>query len=175
MEPLSIAAGAIGIMQTFSRALETAKELGSLSPSQRLLNEYTVLMGILQYCVPVVENHGHGGALSQTILYTADQCAKLGQELAYRSERVSGKNGKKRVVYALASDDKLLSLHTDFKFYVDTLHKLVQRLVLLYHRILCKSVSKLTRPCTACCCRTCRTDFRYPARVLLSPEIQRLP
>jgi hypothetical protein len=130
MEAISSVSGLLSLVQTFTRALESINNLSdsSLSDHRRLLSEYAVLMGVLKHCVSVIQN-SHEGPLLQTVLYVADQCWKIGQDLATRNEKVIGKNGRKRIVYALASGDKLALLHTDFKFYVDTLHQLVQRSV----------------------------------------------
>jgi hypothetical protein len=124
-EVLGVTAGLVSIVQTFNNAFLAFGGAG-IAEHHRLLSEYSVHMRILNHCIGIIQSCCEGPLL-ETVLEVAKQCAEIGHELAYRNEKATGKNGKKRIVYALASFDKLLALHKDFKSYVSWLHQLVQR------------------------------------------------
>jgi hypothetical protein len=124
-EVLGVTAALLSIIQNFNYAFLADGGAG-VAEHHRLLSEYSVHMRILNHCIGIIQSCRKGDLL-ETVLEVAKQCAEIGQELAYRNEKVAGKNGRKRIVYALASFDKLLALHKDFKSYVSWLHQLVQR------------------------------------------------
>lgn len=67
-------------------------------------------------------------AWTKTIFLAADQCARLGSELAYRQEKLDGsRSTRRRIAFVLAPWDKLRAMYADFRNSVDLMHTLTQK------------------------------------------------
>lgn len=125
MDVLSVTASIVGVVQIFNNAFATAMR-GSLADEQvRMLRVYSMNTRVLQYCSGVIQT-AYEGPLLETILSVAKECAVIGEKLAYRTDKLTGKNGKRRIAYVLAPFQNLEALCNEFTSYVSLLHSLVQ-------------------------------------------------
>jgi hypothetical protein len=110
----------LSIVQSFIQATSSMREEERNAPLRKISLYMSVLKDDLAF-VDTIED----SEFSTSIQAAMQECAILGKELSYQSDKFSTKRG--RVIFVLAARDTLEALYTDFRDSVTLLHNLIQR------------------------------------------------
>lgn len=126
MEAIGVTSSIVSLLQIYRRAIEGFPSVDVVSEHSRLLQKYSLLMSILEDCAGIIQTFAGERQMNTIIMEASKHCTDLGQEIAYRLEKFSGTNAKKRIAFALAPWEKLQAMHEDFQSSVLLLHGLTQ-------------------------------------------------